>query len=537
MFSVLIRNGRVYDGTGGPGFTADIGINDDRVEAMGDLSEAEAELEIDAAGRCVAPGFIDIHTHSDTPLLVAGEGHSHLRQGVTTNVIGNCGTSLAPVTDEAVEYMKARFGGDDAPVEWEWRSLDEYLGLLQERGVSVNVVPLVGQGTVRGSVMGFADRKPTSEELDRMRAMVREGMEDGAFGLSTGLIYVPGSYADVDEIAEMAAVIAEYGGLYATHIRGENDTLMPALREAVEIGRRAGVPVQISHLKAMGRHMWGASVQALELIDEAREEGIDVTADQYPYNASATGLGAYLPAWAHVGGAGELQKRLADEAVRERIREDILCDMEGWTSLHKGVGWENTLITQCPDETLEGRSVADIARERGVDEFDAAFDILMECEGRVGVVYFTIGDEDLERIMAHPAVMIGSDSSAVATEGPLARGKPHPRAFGTFSRVLGHYVRDRKTLSLSEAVMKMTSMPAQKLGLVDRGILRPGMKADLVIFDADAVGDCATYNDPFQYTVGVEGVFVNGCETVRGGEHLGTKAGRVLRRGDGSGRL
>lgn len=533
MFSVLITDAKVYDGTGGPGFKADIGFRADRVEAMGDLSGAAAELEVDAEGLAAAPGFIDIHTHSDAPLLVSGEAHSHIRQGVTTNVIGNCGTSLAPVTDRAVRYMKARFGGDEAPVGWEWRSLDGYLQLLEDRGVSVNVVPLVGHGTVRGSVMGFAEREPTPGELDAMRAMVREAMEDGAFGLSTGLIYVPGSYAATEEVAALAAVVGEYGGLYATHIRGENDTLMPALAEAVQIGRSAEVAVQISHLKAMGRHMWGAGVEVLERIEEARDAGIEVTADQYPYNASATGLGAYLPGWAHAGGAEELRRRLADESVRKRIREDILGGTEGWTSLHRGVGWENTLITRCPDGELEGRSIADIARERGVDDFDAAFDILMECEGRVGVVYFTIGDEDLERIMAHPTVMIGSDSSAVATEGPLARGKPHPRAFGTFSRVLGHYVRDRGTVRLSEAVMKMTSMPAQRLGLGDRGILRPGMKADLVIFDPRTVADRATYSDPFQYPTGVERVFVNGRQTVDRGEHLGTRAGQVLRRPDG----
>ncbi|MFO8059145.1 MAG: D-aminoacylase [Bacillota bacterium] len=531
MFSVLIRKARVYDGTGGPAFTADVAMEGERVAAMGDLSRARAELEVEAPGMVIASGFIDIHTHSDTPLLVSGEAHSHIRQGVTTNVIGNCGTSLAPVTDLAVEQMRGRLGGDEALIEWEWRSLDEYLRLLEDRGVSVNVVPLVGHGTVRRSVMGHEDRRPTPEELERMRGMVREAMEDGAFGLSTGLIYTPGSYADTDELVALAAVAGEYGGLYVTHIRGENDSLMEAAAEALEIGRRAGAPVQISHLKAMGRHMWGSSVQLLQMIDRARADGLDVTADQYPYNASATGLGAYLPGWAHAGGDEMLRERLADPCTRDRMRRDILEGTGDWTSLHRGVGWENTLITRCSDQELEGRSIADIARERGVDEFDAAFDILRDCRGRVGVVYFTIGDEDLERIMAHPAVMIGSDSGAVAAEGPLARGKPHPRSFGTFSRVLGRYVRERKTVSLREAVMKMSSMPAHRLGLLDRGILRPGMKADAVVFDPAAVADRATYSDPFQYPDGVEWVFVNGKAAVRRGEHLGTRTGQVLRRG------
>ncbi len=528
MFDVIIRRGEIYDGMGGPSFRADVGISGGVIEAVGKLGGAVAKREVDASDLAAAPGFIDIHTHSDVPLVVDGDAHSHVRSGVTTNVTGNCGNSAAPVTCAAVEYMKRRSA--DLPLEWTWTSLSGYLQRLEENGTSVNVVPLIGAGTIRGSIMGFCDRPPTDGELAEMQDMVAGGMRDGAFGLSTGLIYTPGSYADTDEIAALAESAARFGGIYATHIRGENDSLLRAVAEALEVGRRAEIPVQISHLKAMGRHMWGQGSVVLDMIEEARAAGEEVTGDQYPYTASATGLGAYLPPWSHSGGVESLMDRLRDPEARRRIEEDIREGANGWISLHRGVGWENTLITRCSNEDLEGRSITEIAEERGTGPYDCAFDILLECEGQVGVVYFTIGDEDLVNIMRHPAVMVGSDSSAIAAAGPLARGKPHPRAFGTFPRVLGHFVRERGVLTLGEAVRKMTSMPAQKLGLIDRGIIRPGMRADLVLFDPGKVEDRASYTDPFQYPVGISHVFVNGRETVREGEHLGVRAGQILER-------
>jgi len=527
-FDVIIRNGMIIDGSGNPWYTADIGVSYDSIAAVGNLTDARARLELDATGLAVAPGFIDIHTHSDLPLLVDGLAQAHVRQGVTTNVVGNCGSSLAPVSDTAAKRLGAqRLAEYD--IEWDWKSLAEYLAKLEGSGVSINVVPLVGHGTMRDSVMGSDDRQPTARELATMQDMLDQAMQEGAFGLSTGLIYVPGSYADTDEIIELARVAAEYDGMYATHIRGENDTLLDALHEAIEIGRQAHLRVQVSHLKAMGRHMWGKSVEALELIDSARDEGIEITCDQYPYNASATGLGAYLPHWAHVGGRAELEARLRDPDTRARLKADILEGTDDWVSLYRGVGWDNTLISSYSQHDLEGLSIAEIAQRQGKDAFDAAFDLLLEAEGRVGVVYFTIGDEDIERIMRHPAVMVGSDSSAIATEGPLARGKPHPRAFGSFVRVLGRYVREKGTVRLEEAVRKMTSLPAQSLRLLDRGLLRPGMKADIVVFDPETVADLATYTDPFQYPVGIRDVVVNGALTIHNGQHLGTRAGMVLR--------
>jgi len=461
--------------------------------------------------------------------MVEGYGHAHIRQGVTTNIVGNCGGSAAPLTDATAAEMQRSYKDEIGNVEVPWRTMGEYMTELQRRGTSINVVPLVGQGTVRGAVMGYAERPPTDAELAGMKNMVAGAMADGAFGLSSGLIYVPGSYAATDEVIELAKVAAAYGGTYNSHIRGENDTLLDAVAEAIEIGRQARLPVEIAHFKAMGTHMWGMSKESLRLVEEGRAAGIDVTCDQYPYNASATGMSAYLPAWAHVGGNEELLKRLKDPAARAKMKHDIETGLPGWVSLFKGVGWDRTMITGCSKHQFEGMMVSEIAKERGISDFDAAFDVLAECGGYVSVVYFTIGDEDIERIMKHPAVMIGSDSSAIAATGPLARGKPHPRTFGTFVRVLGHYVRELGILTLEQAVRKMTSMPAQKTRLYDRGLLRPGMKADVVVFDPETVSDQGTYTDPMHYPIGIEHVFVNGRHTIKNAQHTGAKAGYVLR--------
>lgn len=529
MYDILIKNGKVIDGTGNPWFEADIGIKGDTVAAIGKLSTKGAKTVIDAKGLVVSPGFIDIHAHSDHELLVEGEGHSHIRQGVTTNVIGNCGISAAPVSSVSRKHQEAGIANQYPDLDLDWSSMGDYLARLEKQGTSLNVAALVGQGTVRNAVMGFKDGAPSSEELNEMQNLVKQSMEQGAFGLSSGLIYVPGCYASTEELISLAKVAAEYNGSYNSHIRGENDTLLDAVAEAIEIGRKANIPVQISHFKAMGRHMWGKSADALKMLEDARKQGIDVTCDQYPYNASATGLGAYMPPWVHVGGTEALMARLKDTDTRAKIKHEILNGLPGWISLHKGVGWDNTVITYCRKHELEGKTVSEIAKERGKDDFETAFDILLECEGQVSVVYFTIGDEDIERIMKHPLTMIGSDSSAIAVEGPLASGKPHPRSFGTFVKVLGHYVRENKTITLQDAIRKMTSLPAQKMRLYDRGLLLPGMKADVVVFDPSTVNENGTYTEPFAYPDGIEYVIVNGKETIRHGEHLGTKAGRVLR--------
>jgi len=527
MYSLVVRGGKLYDGSGNPWFRGDVGIRSDSIAAVGDLRGESAEQAIDACGLAVSPGFIDIHAHSDTSLLVDGRGESHIRQGVTTAVTGNCGTSPAPLTDEAARRMTEAF---PPGFSWHWRTFAEYFACVEKSGTSMNLAPLVGHGTVRNAVMGYDERDPDSGELEVMSALVRQAMEDGCLGLSTGLIYTPGCYAKTEEIVCLARVAAEYGGLYFSHVRGENDTLIEAIAEALRVGREAGIPVQISHLKAMGSHMWGKSVDVLRMIDEARAAGLEVNFDQYPYTASATGLAATLPPWVQAGGREKFMGRLTDPGDRARIRLDMEQGTPGWVSLIKGVGWDKVLVTSCRDTTLVGRSVSEIAAGRGKDAFDACFDILAENGGQAGMVFFNIGDEDLERIMRHRAGMVGSDSSSSAVDGPLATGKPHPRAFGAFVRVLGSYAREKGVIPLEEAIRKMTSAPARKMRIFDRGVLLPGMKADLVIFDPIAVSDRATYLEPFQYPSGVHAVVVNGEVTVRDGEHTGARAGRVLRR-------
>ncbi len=531
MYSLIIRGGKVYDGSGNSWRYADIGIQGDTIAKIGNLQGERAERIIDAGGMAVSPGFIDIHTHSDVPLLVEGRGQSHIQQGVTTNVIGNCGSGIAPITDEMMQQADAAPLLSKLGIDTSWRTMREYLALLEQRGLSVNVAALVGQGAVRNCVMGFDEGPADAEQLAKMQDLVREAMEAGAFGISTGLIYTPSCYAELPELVELAKVVAEYDGLYASHIRGENDAVLEAVAEAIEIGRQAGTPVQIAHLKAMGEHMWGTSVQILAAIEAARNEGVEVTFDQYPYNASACGLSAVLPPWAHIGGVNALRERLRDPEIRQRLRKDIDEGVDGWISIHKGVGWERIIITGCYyDHSVDGKSVAEIAKLWGKDGYDTCFDLLMNAERRIDIVYFTIGDEDMERIMQSPYMMVGSDSSAVSAERALERGKPHPRTFGTFVRVLGHYVREKQTITLEDAIRKMTFAPAQKLGLHDRGLLLPGLKADIVIFDPATVADTATYTEPAQYPVGVKAVLVNGRVAVWDGEHTGVQAGQVLRR-------
>lgn len=524
MYSVIIRNTRIIDGAGNPWRIGDIAIQDDTIVKIAKHIDEKAQLEVNGEGLYTTPGFIDIHTHSDSLLHLDGQGHAHLLQGVTTNVLGQCGGFAAPMTD-------LRIATTDDDKEISWRSVEDYLQLLEKNGISLNAVPVTGQGSIRQCVMGYSPEKPTPEQMTQMKALVKESMESGCFGISTGLIYTPSAYASTEELIELTKEIAPYGGMYCTHMRGENDYIMDAIDEAIEIGRQANVPVQISHLKAMGQHMWGKSVDILNRIDAAREAGVDVTFDQYPYKASACGLSAVLPPWAHVGGATKMRERLADSALRAKMKQDILDGVGTWISIHKGVGFENIMITHTQsDESIIGKTVAEIAKERHADEFETCFDLLQNIKGRISIVYFTMCDEDIERIMQHPAMMVASDTSARPERGPLAAGKPHPRTYGSFVKILSTYVREKKVLTLEQAVRKMTFAPAQRLGLNDRGLLLPGMKADLVIFDADQVGTRSDYIDPKQFPTGIKKVFVNGVLTADQGKHTGAKAGRVLRK-------
>ncbi|MFZ5917705.1 MAG: N-acyl-D-amino-acid deacylase family protein [Chloroflexota bacterium] len=516
---VIIRNANVLDGTGSPAFPADIGLAGERIAAIGDLAAASAPIEIDAAGLTAAPGFIDIHSHSDFTLPINPRAESKIRQGVTTEVIGMCGSSPAPLTEETRQTSMAAH--PDLP--WEWTSFGEFLDFLRRQGTSVNLVPMVGHGAIRGAGMGLAERAPTPAELAAMKRLVAQAMDEGAWGLSTGLIYAPSVYATTDEIVALSRVAAERGGFYFSHIRGEEATLLEAVAEAIEIGERARLPVQIAHFKAARPENWGLLPQALALVDDARARGLDVAADRYPYIASSTSLGAYLPDWAHDGGRNVLLERLQSPDARRRILDDLV---------ELAQHWERIVISHaplCPE--LEGMSVAEVAGGRGNDPNETALDVLLEGEGRVSVVHFGMSEENLKTVLRHPAVMIGSDGSARIPEGPLGEGKAHPRSYGTFVRVLGKYARQEGVLTMAEAVHKMTGLPAARLGLSDRGRLVEGLKADVVLFDPETVIDRATFTEPYQYPAGIVYVLVNGQTVITPQGHTGALPGQILKRG------
>ncbi len=535
VFDLLIKNGKIVNGTGNPWFKADIGIKNGKIEKIGRLDSADAEKILDAEGLIVSPGFIDMHNHSDISVFFNPKLESTIRQGITTLVIGNCGSSLAPVNpatkDLFMKHIEA-FLPSDAELEVTWNTFEEYLNKLEEIEMAANIAPLVGHGTVRIAVMGFDDREPTAEELDEMKKLVAEAMEAGAFGMSTGLIYPPGVYSKTEELVELCKVVAKYGGIYVSHIRGEGGTLIEAVKEAIYIGEKAGVPVEISHHKAAGKSNWGKTKETLKLMEEARKRGVDVTCDQYPYRAGMTSLSAVLPPWVHVGGVEEMLRRLRDPKEREKIRRDIEQGLPGWENFVADCGWENIYISSVVTEKnkhLEGKNVAEIAKIKGKDELDAVCDLLLEEDGRVTIVLFMMDEEDIVRVMKSPLQMVATDAWAVAPYGVLGAGKPHPRFYGTYPRVLGRYVREKKVLTLEEAVRKMTSFPAQKLGLKDRGLILEGMWADIVIFDPAKIIDKATYQNPHQYPEGIEYVIVNGKIVVENGEHTGVLPGKTLR--------
>ncbi|MEM3046638.1 MAG: D-aminoacylase [Candidatus Bathyarchaeia archaeon] len=528
---LLIEHGLIVDGSRiRPPFRADLAVSEGRVSRVGDCSGTAAEREIDALGLMVAPGFIDMHSHSDLALLVNPLAESKVRQGVTTEVIGNCGYSPAPVNEATLELLKREHRPLTDEVSWEWTSFSEYTGYLQGRGIAVNVAPLVGNGTLRIAAMGFESRTPTDRELEDMKQLLAESMEAGAFGLSSGLIYAPSCYADTEELIELAKVAAQFGGLYASHIRGEGPELLKAVAEAITIGREAHLPAEISHHKAHGRPNWGLVKDSLALIDEARREGLDVTCDVYPYTAGSTGLDACFPPWAHEGGVEKLMERLREKETRQRVTRDIKEGIPGWGNPARDAGWESIVISRLDQNpALEGKSVATIAAERGRDSLDTAYDLLLEGEGSVSIIVFAMRPEDVETVIRHPASMIGTDGSSLAPYGTLGRGKPHPRNYGTYPRVLQTYVREKQALSWEEAVWKMAGLPAAKLGLADRGVIKVGAYADLVLFNPETVAERGTYENPHQYPVGIDYIIVNGQVVIERGEHTKALPGRVLK--------
>ena len=517
---IIIRNGRVMDGAGNPWLHADVGVEDGTVTAMGNLKGLDAETVIDAKGMVVAPGFIDIHSHSDVPILIDRRGLSKIRQGVTTEVIGNCGNSAAPVNDSVREYRE-KYGRSSVPDDFHitWGTMAQYMDEV-DKGASLNIAPLVGHGTVRQDVMGYENREPTEAELEDMRKLVAGAMMDGAWGMSTGLIYPPGVYGKTPEITELAKVVAQHGGLYFSHIRGEGETLLDAVKEACEIGLNSGAPVEIAHFKASGRPSWGKTVQSLAMVEDYRSRGVDVTFDQYPYIASSTGLTSLLPHWAHEGGAEKMLERLRDPKTRRKLRKESRLNYN----------WDEVMVTKAKNNPqYNGLNMKQVSESMGKDPYDAMFDLLIAENTQVQSVMFGLNEEDVVRVMKSPLGMVGSDASAICPEGVWADSKPHPRAYGTFPRVLGKYVREG-VISLQEAVRKMTSAPAHRMGFKDRGLLREGYKADITVFDPATVKDEATFTDPQRYASGIPYVLVNGVLVVKEGEYTGTLPGKSLRK-------
>lgn len=530
MFELVVMNGRVVDGTGNPWFKADIGVADGKIARIGSISAEESQGVVDAEGLVVAPGFIDMHSHSDLWLLINPRAESKVRQGVTTETIGNCGVSAAPLNDFLKEEMMEKSPIlEEAGLEPDWSTMGEYLRRLNESKIAVNVVSLVGHGNVRAMVMKYDARLPEESELEEMKEVLAKTMEEGAFGLSSGLIYPPGCYACTEELIELCRVVAKYKGLYSSHIRGEGERLVDSVKEAIEIGEKAGVPVEISHHKAAGKASWGKVKQTLRMIEKAREKGVEVTCDVYPYLAGSFGLGAMLPPDVHEGGVEKLVRRLKDETTRQKVRREMIEGIEGWSSSLKAGGWDATMIAYCEGHPeFEGKTVSEIAQQEGLDSFDFVFDLLVEERASVSVVRFLMCEEDMCAVLKHPVSMIGSDSGARAPHGVLGKGKPHPRGYGAFPRVLGRYVREKTVLPLEGAVRKMTSLPAQKLKLRDRGLIRERMWADITIFNPRNIRDTATYSDPHQYPIGIQYVLVNGQVVIEDCEHTRELPGQVL---------
>jgi len=532
VYNLLIKNGYVIDGTGNSWFKADLGIKGQKISKVGKLNAEGASKILDVSGLVVSPGFIDMHSHSDLMLLINPKAESKIRQGITTEVVGNCGESAAPLNDFLWDEMKKTTPHiEEAKLRRNWSTMAEYLNLLDRQGVAVNVVPLVGHGNVRAITLGFDDRAPTKTELEQMKKKLAQAMEEGAFGMSTGLIYPPGAYTKTHELIELSKVVASYGGIYTSHIRGEGENLFDSVKEAIQIGEKAELPVEISHHKAGGKTNWGKVKESLKMMEKARTRGVDITCDVYPYTAASFGLSAMLPTWAHEGGTQKLIERLKDPKTRSRLRREMDKGTPTSPSPLKSAGWNATQIAHCrkhPD--YEGKTVAEIAKTKNIDPFKFVFDLLIEENAGGSVVRFAMCEEDVCTVLQHPLSMIGTDGSAVAPYGVLGKGKPHPRTYGTFPRVLGKYVREEKILTLENTVRKMTSLPAQKLGLRDRGLIREGMCADIVIFDPKRVVDKASYVNPHRYSVGIEYVLVNGKVTIDKGEHTGVLTGKALRK-------
>ena len=524
-YDLLIRNGHVIDGTGSPWYAADVAIRGDRIAAIGKLQGMRARDTIDATGLIVSPGWIDMLGHSEYPLLRDGRALSKITQGVTSEITGEV-TSVVPVNDRTLHELE--FARVDSV---NWRDLNGYFARLEKSGAAINLGTFVTVGSVRRYVMGDANRAPTPEELEHMKTLVAEAMQQGAMGVSTGMIYAPATYASTDELVALTQVAARFGGGYATHMRSEGARLVEAINEAITIGERAGTWVEIHHIKASGKANWGKMPQAIAAIEAARTRGVDVMADQYPYAASGTGLDAIIPNWAHAGGTDSLVARLKNPVIRDSLRRDIMGPQQRVELIGESSGGPTgVLLSSFRADSLKkyaGMYLSDVAAKRGQHPIDALFDLLIADSAATSAIYFSMSEPDIEYAMKQPFVSVGMDAGARDTIA--TSDLPHPRAFGTFPRVLCHYVRERNVISMEDAIRKFSALPALRVGLQDRGVIKTGMYADLTIFDPARVCDRATFTKPVQTAVGISHVIVNGVPVMRNGVPTGAKPGRALR--------
>jgi len=525
-FDIIIKNGSIADGTGNLLFKADIGISGDRIEYIGDLSSGSSNIIIDAKGKIVAPGFIDIHTHTDTHLIVNPSGDSKLRQGITTEIGGNCGESVFPLDeDEVRDYegsMKERHG-----IECKWQSMNDFYNILERRKIAINYGTFVGNGNLRAVVVGRNDVRATSEQMTQMKKLLEEMLSDGCMGLTSGLEYSPSSYADTEELTELAKVVAKYDAIYNTHMRNEDDTLLEAIDEAIRISKGSGCSLEIAHLKTGNPANWHKIDKTLEMLNKASKDGIKINADRYPYIAYSTGMGNFIPLWVRQGTTEDVIARLKDSSLDSKIKD---------YSESRGTrigGWQNVVICNVRKEENKkylGKSVKEAAEESGSEPYRFIKNLLIEENMNVSIVGFAMNEDNLKRILSHDLVMIGSDGSAISPVGKLGEGRPHPRYYGTFPRVLGKYCREEKIFGWETAVKKMTSMPADKLGLKGRGRLAKNNFADIVVFNPETIIDKATFVDPHNFAVGIDHVIVNGVHTIKDGNYTNALAGKIMRR-------
>src|SRR5213595_188518 len=528
-FDVIIKGGTVYDGTGAELKHVDVAVRGDRIAGVGDSKTARAKTIIDATGLAVAPGFINMLSWSNESLIQDGRSQSEIRQGVTTEIMGE-GESMGPLNDR----MKTRLVREQTDIKFEikWNTLAEYLHYLERRGISCNVASFLGATTVREYVIGLEDKQPTPEQLDQMRELVRKEMEAGALGIGTSLIYPPAFYAKTEEIIELCKVAAKYQGKYISHMRSEGNQLLEALDELIRISRQAGIPAEVYHLKASGEKNWPKEDELLAQIEAAQKEGLKIRANMYTYTAAGTGLDACLPPWTEDGGYPALFKRLRDPATREKIAAEVRVDSDAWENLYLAAGSpERILLAGFKSEKLKpftGKSLAEVAKMRGKDPVETIMDLISEDESRIGTIYYPMSEENVKKELGKPWISFGSDEASQAPEGVFLKSNPHPRAYGNFARVLGKYVRDEKVIPMREAIRRLSGFPATNLGLDHRGFLKEGMFADVVVLDPATIADRATFQKPHQYAVDVKHVFVNGVQVLKDGEHTGAKPGRAL---------